>query len=258
MNTVVSPPPKTDPTEREKFDFEKEAKNVEGIRADREIVVKENELKLKERQAKSPWTNPLMVAVIGAMVVGLFNLKLSADNAREARKLSADNSAEAQKGREFQASNDTFRAENSNVVEILKMNDPEKIKNGFCLLLIAKALQTPSTIAAVQSYVDARGGCDSGLVAHTNGTVTSEWLTASANIPGCGQSGCYQPAPVCGAIPAGEHATGNVRNFGDSFSGAWGEWGAPATATAGSVCRTFIQHSHNVSRTASFQYEVTK
>lgn len=254
MNSDASPPTARDATEREKFDLEKEAKAAEAVRADREIVVKENELRLKERQAKSTWTNPLMVAVVGAMVVGIINFKLSADSSRE-----------AQRARVFQAGYDTFRAENANVVEILKMNDPERIKSAFCLLLTAKTLQTASTIEAVQSYVDARKGCDSALKGSASsstsasGTLTTgEWLTASANIPGCGESGCYQPATVCGTIPAGDHATGNVRNFGDTFSGAWGEWGPPATATAVSVCRTFIQHSHNVARTASFQYEVTK
>jgi hypothetical protein len=147
---------------------------------------------------------------------------------------------------------------------MLKLNDPEKVKNGLCLLLRVRALKTTSTIAAVQSYVDARGGCDSALAGNAtsstgaSGSVTSEWLTASKYIPGCGESGCYQPTQVCGAIPADKHATGNVRNFGDSFNGAWGEWGAPAAVTGSSVCRVFIQHSHNVARTASFQYEVTK
>jgi hypothetical protein len=98
MNTVVNPPPNPDPTEREKFDFEKETTRAEDSRDDREIKVKEGELELKKRQAKSPWTNPLMVAVVGALIIGIGNYKVSRDNAKD-----------QQTDRELQASSDALK-----------------------------------------------------------------------------------------------------------------------------------------------------
>jgi hypothetical protein len=86
----------------------------------------------------------------------------------------------------------------------------------------------------------------------------TEWLTAKLSIPGCGDSGCYKPAQVCGPIPAGKTFTGNARNFVDSFNLAWGEWEKNnPLPDGGRVCRWFIQHSHNVQREVSFEYEVT-
>jgi len=146
-NPPPPPPPPPEPTEREKLDFEREkfvserdARTAEGQRTERDVRV-------KERQAYSRWTNPLMVAVVGAVILGYFN-----------HQISKDNSLDAQSGRERQLAADAFKAENANVVEILKLNDPEKIKNGFCLLLKAKSLTTTSTVSAVQSYVDAHKG----------------------------------------------------------------------------------------------------
>jgi hypothetical protein len=144
------------------------------------------------------------------------------------------------------------------------MNDRDKVKDAFCLMLKFKSFKTDTTISSVQSYVDTHGGCESALAAtahsgtSASGSLAGEWLTATKDIPGCGISDCYKPTAVCGDVPAGKRATGNFRNFGDSFSGAWGQWGDPPTITNGSVCRYFIQHSHNVSRRVSFEYEVAQ
>jgi hypothetical protein len=59
----------------------------------------------------------------------------------------------------------------------------------------------------------------------------------------------YQPT-------ANTKTTGDTRNYVDSFGGAWGDWGGPPAITPTQVCRTFTQHSHNVTRTVSFQFEV--
>jgi hypothetical protein len=86
----------------------------------------------------------------------------------------------------------------------------------------------------------------------------TEWLRAEVSIPGCGDSGCYKPTQVCGPIPSGKTFTGNARSFVDSFNLAWGEWEKNnPLPDGGRVCRWFIQHSHNVERKVSFEYEVT-
>lgn len=61
---------------------------------------------------------------------------------------------------------------------------------------------------------------------------------------------------VCGSVPSGMKPTGSTRNFIDSFSGAWGDWQGPPSFGSDKVCRVFNQHSHNVTRAVSFQYEV--
>jgi hypothetical protein len=86
----------------------------------------------------------------------------------------------------------------------------------------------------------------------------TEWLRASLTIPGCGQSGCYAPANVCGPLPAGKRFTGNTRSYIDSFALGWGQWGDGPVADGQRVCRYFIQHSHNVQREVSFEYEVSE
>jgi hypothetical protein len=88
-----------------------------------------------------------------------------------------------------------------------------------------------------------------------NPPAPTQWLTASAKVSGCGQSGCYSTTKVCGPLPSGKRFTGNSRNYVDSFNG-WGEWAGGPLTDGPSVCRYYQQHSHNQTRDVSFEYEV--
>jgi hypothetical protein len=103
--------------------------------------------------------------------------------------------------------------------------------------------------------IPAATSTDSAPPSHPSAT---EWLKASLTIPGCGQSGCYAPANVCGPLPTGKRFTGNTRNYIDSFALGWGQWGDGPVADGQRVCRYFIQHSHNVQRDVSFEYEASE
>lgn len=143
---------------------------------------------------------------------------------------------------------ETVRAEDNSVLEIVKLSDPAKIHDGLCMLLKLHSIRTDTTNAGANNYLGANG-CGTAPAAH--------WETTSLTVPGCGVSGCYAAHDVCGPVPPGMRATGNTRNFTDSFGGAWGDWLGQATTSSTQVCRTFNQHSHNVQRVVSFQYEVT-
>jgi hypothetical protein len=219
------------------------------------LNVAKDELAFKRREAQlSRFFNPLLVAIIGAILVGLGNVGVSYINARSAEAIAEQNAKVQTDMTQAQIYNSTaqenMKAENSSVLEVIKLNDPDKVRNGLCLLLKLNSIKTDNTNLAVRGYVKEHNGCDEPKPPE------AQWQTASATVPGCGFSGCYQGTLVCGPVPSGMKPTGNTRNFIDSFSGAWGDWEGAPSFGSDKVCRVFSQHSHNVTRAVSFQYEV--
>jgi len=237
------------PSDGEKFQFDKE------IRL-REIALKEaEEARHKEESERSRWTNPFIVAIIGACVVGIGNAVVSVINAHYQRTVTVMN-ADYQRDllertNEMQGYLENMRAENTSVLEVIKLSDPEKVRNGLCMLQKLNSIKSPVTNVGIQSYLADHQGCPS-----TPPPSRAYWVDASLIVPGCGISGCYQPYSVCGSVPTNTKTTGNTRNYVDTFGGAWGDWGGAASITQTQVCRTFTQHSHNVTRAVSFQFEV--
>ena len=248
-----APAPGVDPTDREKFEFDKRVRS-------KELELKQAETtRLAEESKRSRLTNPFVVAVVGATLVGIGNAVVSVVNAKYQRAVTVINAgyqrALSDSTNQNQGYLESVRAENTNVLEVIKLGDPDKVRNGLCLLLKLNTIKSSTTSSAIQSYVTDHQGCPAQIM--QKGQVSqAEWATASLTIPGCGSSGCYQPYSVCGSAPANTRTTGNTRNYVDSFGGAWGDWGGSASITGTQVCRTFTQHSHNVSRTVSFQFEV--
>ncbi len=243
----VPAPPVVDPTEREKFEFDRHLRL-------KEITLKEAEAtRLAEESKRSRWTNPFVVAIIGAAVVGIGNAAVSVINANYQRALLDTTN-------QNQGYLESVRAENTNVLEVVKLGDPGKVRNGLCLLLKLNSIKSSTTNAAIQSYLADHQGCPAEAgqkpsVIATPPESRADWVTASLVVPGCGTSGCYQTFSVCGSAPANTKTTGNTRNYVDSFGGAWCDWGGPAHDHADKfVVRS--QHSHNVTRTVSFQFEV--
>lgn len=71
----------TSKLEREKFEFDKAIRTSEIELKQSEAVRLADELELKKRDAlRSRWTNPFIVAIIGALLVGLGNVAVSAFN----------------------------------------------------------------------------------------------------------------------------------------------------------------------------------
>ena len=157
---------------------------------------------------------------------------------------------------------ESIKSESTSVLEVVKLGDAERVRAGLCLLLKLNSIKSSTTNAAIQAYLLEHKGCpthESSTDPNVSSTAPanrSDWITASLIVPGCGNSGCYQNWNVCGSAPTNTRATGAIRNSVDSFGGAWGDWNGPPTVTATQVCRIFTQHSHNVTRTVSFQFEV--
>jgi hypothetical protein len=213
------------------------------------------DLAFKQREASlSRFFNPLLVAIIGAILVGIVNIYVSHLSAKSSEAIAQANvkSSEsiAQNARESATQQEIMMAENTNILEVIKLGEPEKVRGGLCLLIKLNAIKTADTNLAVRAYLKEHNGCDEPKPPE------AQWLTANATVPGCGTSGCYQATSVCGSIPSGMKPTGSTRNFIDSFSGAWGDWEGAPSFGSDKVCRVFNQHSHNVTRAVSFQYEV--
>jgi hypothetical protein len=251
-----NPPAPLDLIEREKLEFDRKIRLKEIELKESEATRLEEELKIKQRDSKrSRWTNPFIVAIIGATTVGVCSAAVSVLNAKYQRDL-------ADSTNQNQAYLESVRAENANILEIVKLGDPDKVRTGLCLLVKLNSIKSSAANAGIQSYLVEHQGCSaevgskSPTVSPTSPAGRADWVTASLVVPGCGNSGCYQNFSVCGSAPTNTKTTGNIRNSVDSFGGAWGDWSGPPVVTPTQVCRTFTQHSHNVTRTVSFQFEV--
>jgi hypothetical protein len=242
-------PVAVDQIEREKFEFDRKIRLREIELKEAEATRLVEELKIKQRESeRSRWTNPFIVAIIGATAVGICSAAVSVLNAKYQRDL-------ADSTNQNQGYLESVRAENANILEVVNLGDPDKVRRGLCLLVKLNSIKSSATNAGIQSYLVEHQGCPAEI-GPTPPTSHADWLTASLVVPGCGNSGCYQNFSVCGSAPANTRTTGNIRNSVDSFGGAWGDWSGPPTITPTQVCRTFTQHSHNVTRTVSFQFEV--
>lgn len=239
--------------EREKFELDKTARTSEIALKQAEVDHLAAELELKKQDAlRSRWTNPFIVAIIGAILVGVGNIAVTVFNGSSQRNLE-QSTAEHQKqladrNNNYSNALETLREENADLLEVVKLGDPEKVLAGLCLLVKFNSINSPATKYAVQSYLADHHGCPT--------TPKPDWVTAQLTIPGCGESGCNAQYQVCGSAPENTKTNGNVRNYTDSFGNAWGDWVGPPVITATQVCRVFNQHSHNITRTVSFQFEV--
>lgn len=259
--------PSGDQLAYEKFLFDKRI-------ALREIDLKEKEAsRLARESARSRWTNPFIVAVIGAVFVGIGNAVVSVLNGEYQRKITTQISAN-------QGDMEAAKSERNSVLEVIKLSEPEKVRTRLCVLLKLNQITSEQTNRAVQSYLNANRGCDpapstpdpflatpaSAASTPSTGAASAPplpppprvtWIPASMTIPGCGNSGCYLTYNVCGTVPPDMKATGNIRSSTDSFSG-WGDWNGAPVVTDGSVCRSYTQHSHNQTRTVAYQFEVVQ
>lgn len=249
-------PAAVDQIESEKFEFDRKIRLKEIELKEAEAKRLGEELKIKQREsARSRWTNPFIVAIIGATAVGIWSAAVSERNAQHQRDL-------ADITNQYQAYMENVRAENASILEIVKLGDPDKVRSGLCLLVELNSIKSSATNAGIQSHLAEHQGCSAeagpkpAVGSPNPPTSRADWVTASLLVPGCGYSGCYQNLSVCGSAPSNTKTTGNIRNSVDSFGDAWGDWSGPPAVSPTQVCRTFTQHSHNVARTVSFQFEV--
>jgi hypothetical protein len=246
--------------EREKFEFDREMRRKEFSHREEEARLAKLAHELEVAQAKRyRWTNPLLVAIVGAIVVAIANIFVANYNAAASREADDKQAARQRDAQAFEATQqgklENIRAEHNSILEVVKEGEPEKIRIGLCRLVKLQLVSSAETNVAIQEYLH-HDDCVAILGGVEAPAQKADWIHTEIRVPGCGTSGCYQPSKVCGPIPANTTWTGATRNFVDSFAGAWGNWGDPATESDGSVCRFFIQHSHNVDRIVGFDFEV--
>src|SRR5580698_319989 len=111
------------------------------------LTSKEIELKLVESK-RSRWTNPLVVAVFGALIVAGVNVIVSHRKNVNEQRISQDRADGEAAGRQNAKDMEVIRAENANILEVVKLEDQEKVRNELCMMMELNAIQTPETFKA--------------------------------------------------------------------------------------------------------------
>jgi hypothetical protein len=117
-----------------------------------------DDLDFREREAKrSRIFNPLVVAIIGAIVVGLGNILVTSLNARSSEKIAAQNAkvqADMAQAQIYNSSaQENMKAENASILEVVKLGDKDKVMNGLCLLLRLNSIKTDNRGMSTGTYV---------------------------------------------------------------------------------------------------------
>lgn len=94
-----------------------------------------------------------MVAVVGAILVGLVNIYVSNISAQSAEHL-------AQIARETSSQQQLIAAENTDILEVVKLSKPEDVHSGLCRLLQFNMIKTPSTNQMLNDYLNKHQGCE--------------------------------------------------------------------------------------------------
>jgi hypothetical protein len=139
--------PTSDPAfEREKWEAEKVFRERElaiqelelGIKS-REQDTKEAEIELKKNEdARSRWSNPLVVAFAAAAVAALATLFVALLNGKYAREV------------------EDQRAEEARILEVIKTGNPDKAAENLTFLLNAGLINDPSTKPKIEAFLHSR------------------------------------------------------------------------------------------------------
>jgi hypothetical protein len=132
--------PQTDAAfEREKWEVEKAFRERElGIR-EREQASREAELELKRNeQARSQWSNPLIVAILAAAIAAIGTTAVALVNGIYARQVEAQ------------------RAEEARILEVIKTDDPDKAAVNIKFLLDAGLISDQDMRSKLASFLSQR------------------------------------------------------------------------------------------------------
>jgi hypothetical protein len=137
--------------------FEREKWAAEVVAREREIAIKEREQQTREaeltlkrsEQARSQWTNPLTVAVVGAALIGLGNAIATWWNGRLQRVLEAERAIQQQ-------SIDERRAESERILQVIKTGDPDRSATNLLFLLESGLIYSNSIASRLRDYLAQR------------------------------------------------------------------------------------------------------
>ena len=136
--------------EREKWRSELELRGRELAIKEREQRTKEGELELKRKeQASSKWTNPLVLAILAAVVAALGNAVVAVVNGRLQRQLDADK-------RKAELALEENKAESTRILEMIKTPDTEAVAQNLSFLLDSGLVASPGQVQRLRSYLATR------------------------------------------------------------------------------------------------------
>jgi hypothetical protein len=124
-------------------DFEREKWRTDCELRKREIEIKERE------QARSRWSNPIVLAVLAAALAGLGNAAATWLNGIEQRKLEAERTEQAKIMEET-------RAEAARILEVIKTDTPDKAATNLKFLADVGLISNADRLQHIRTFLDQR------------------------------------------------------------------------------------------------------
>jgi hypothetical protein len=126
---------------------------------DDEVRLRNRELEIREREAqaailaqeRSRWTNPLVLALLGAALAGLANLAVAWKTGSDQLALAKDKNAE-------EKSIEETKAESARILEGVKATDPDKAAQNLTFLLDSWLITDQGRREKLSAYLTARKG----------------------------------------------------------------------------------------------------
>jgi hypothetical protein len=161
-----------EPTEREKWNSDQRTKRIE-------LALKRRELLIRERESRrARWSNPLVLAIIGAFLAAIGNIiasNYSNSEQREIERLRNEATQNLEKS----------KAESQLILEVVKTANPDKAAVNLKFLVDTNLLTNEATRQAVELYVKNRSEGQGVALPSPAGATTS----SNRDSIGCGISG---------------------------------------------------------------------
>jgi hypothetical protein len=116
----------------------------------KELSIKERELDLRYQEARqSRWSNPLVLAIVGATLAGLGNAAVSYFASKSQRELEESRASNAQKLEQQ-------TAESQRILEMIKTADPDKAAANLEFLAGTNLISNENLRTGIRHYLDTR------------------------------------------------------------------------------------------------------
>jgi hypothetical protein len=133
-----------------RFEFEREKWRDELALRQRELAFKEQELAAKRHdQAASPWTNPLVLAILAAAIAAVGNAVVATVNGRMQRRLEVTK-------RDAELALEATKAESTRILELIKTDDTEKVAENLTFLIDAGLVTEQERVKKLRAFLKQR------------------------------------------------------------------------------------------------------
>jgi hypothetical protein len=188
-------------SEIERLNFEHEKWQADYRLREREIAIKEKE------QARSPWLNPLVIAIFTAAAAGIGNIGVAYISGLQQR------SAAEEQTKKVQAI-EQEKSEAARILAVIQVADTEKSAQNLEFLLKAGLISDPNLVKSLTAFLENRKpgqGPSVPLAAITGELSTTCKFTIG---PRAGTTLHYQLGPNITAAPIGAPCTDSTGSFG--------------------------------------------